>query len=140
MKRTYYKNTFWGELIGLLAIVFVFILPLGLGLRPLGLTAATSVDIYYVCSMLVLVSAQIGYIWPIKTLRIIDYRYYVGGMCVFALAVLFWFRRTQGRTIDFSNLESGNVWRPVVFALVLPFIHLFVHVAGTDNDKSQREG
>ena len=126
-----YRYAFWGELAALAAAALILILPLKGGGHPLGLSAERSVDGYYALSAFAIVAAQLAYMWPLRSFRVVNLKWFAGGTLVMLVSIWFWWSRSEGRTLDFSNLQSGEIFGTLIFALAFPFFHAFTMFAGT---------
>jgi hypothetical protein len=125
------RYIFWGELAALAAASILFVLPLKFGGHPLGLSAQRSVDIYYALSLVAIGAAQIGYMWPFRAFRVVNLKWFAGCTLLLLVCVWFWWSRAQGRRLDFSELENGEIFGTLVFALALPFMHGLAAIIGS---------
>ena len=131
MKRNRFKIIFWSQVVILLGLSLATILPLGFGYTYGGVSPPEMVSWYYYGSFFILCVWQILYLWPLKTFSIDNYPAYISGLAILAVVLSFWVRRGEGRTLDLSEIESGNMIGPVLFSIVLPLIQAFTHVIGT---------
>jgi hypothetical protein len=134
-----FRRLVWMEIVALIGISVVTVVPLRFGYPIFGLAPATVADLYFYGSLALIALAQLRYLHPIKTFEVTSWKAYAGGLVVMIGVLAMWFTGSSGRTLDFSNMEQGAVFSPILFAIGLPVIQAITHVIATNSILNQTE-
>jgi hypothetical protein len=126
MDRVKFRRVFRLEVALLVTAALLFILPMKFGVHWTGGGAEPMIWLYYASSLFVIACSQLAYMGPLRRFVVEDWTKFTAGAILFVALVAVWFSRFRGLTIDFSDLGSGALLGPLLFAMVLPVIQGFI--------------
>lgn len=131
------KLIFRLQVAALIAVIAVTILPVKIGVQLFGVDSESSIRIYRILSLSIILVAQAMYIFPKKLFKVTNIPVYLMGNVALVSIIAMWLAGHDGRLISFNFMRDGGVLSALVFALSAPTIQAFVQVLAANSASKQ---